>query len=252
MTYVIGTSPVDEDQPVADIPWQGHAIRIRLKEVAPRKYLFVPVADKYLQMRDAAAAAGITFKLNTAFRDIVWQGRLWSAYLARGVAIGLDLKVTPYKSLSASQQAAVKPVTASPGTSDHERAIAVDIDTQGKDHNSPTYKWLAVNAITYGFKNDVPSESWHWSHKYAFTDADTVVGGRSIRFDNDGSLSAESTAHGVVVEAVKDTVQEAFSGKGPGGILPVLGLTAAAIGGWWLARPYLPTWVGGKKVASWP
>ena len=53
------------------------------------------------------------------------------------------------------------PPTARPGTSNHERGLAVDFrscSTRG----TACYQWLAVNAARFGFYN-LPSEPWHWS-----------------------------------------------------------------------------------------
>lgn len=55
--------------------------------------------------------------------------------------------------------------TAVPGTSMHERGLAVDFTHQGRSissRSSPAFRWLARNAGRYGFVN-LPSEPWHWS-----------------------------------------------------------------------------------------
>jgi hypothetical protein len=57
------------------------------------------------------------------------------------------------------------PPTAKPGTSMHERGLAVDFHLAGasiSSYSSPGYQWLAQHAATYGFYN-LPSEPWHWS-----------------------------------------------------------------------------------------
>jgi hypothetical protein len=53
------------------------------------------------------------------------------------------------------------PPTARPGTSNHERGLAIDF-RNCSNRSTACYKWLAANAATYGFKN-LPSEAWHWS-----------------------------------------------------------------------------------------
>jgi LAS superfamily LD-carboxypeptidase LdcB len=53
------------------------------------------------------------------------------------------------------------PPTARPGTSNHERGLAIDFrncSTRG----TACYQWLAGHAASYGFYN-LPSEAWHWS-----------------------------------------------------------------------------------------
>lgn len=52
------------------------------------------------------------------------------------------------------------PPTAKPGTSNHEKGLAIDFGNCGR--SSICFNWLTKNAATYGFKN-LPSESWHWS-----------------------------------------------------------------------------------------
>ncbi len=58
------------------------------------------------------------------------------------------------------------PPTAPPGSSMHERGLAVDFTCNGggaiSSRSSPCFQWLAANAGGYGFYN-LPSEPWHWS-----------------------------------------------------------------------------------------
>ena len=56
------------------------------------------------------------------------------------------------------------PPTAQPGTSQHERGLALDLTANGASvtSSSAAFAWLKANAATYGFKN-LPSEPWHWS-----------------------------------------------------------------------------------------
>lgn len=53
------------------------------------------------------------------------------------------------------------PPTAKPGTSQHEKGLAIDFESC-ETRTTACYKWLAKNAATYGLKN-LPSEPWHWS-----------------------------------------------------------------------------------------
>ncbi len=58
------------------------------------------------------------------------------------------------------------PPTAPPGSSMHERGLAIDFTCNGggaiSSQSSPCFQWLAANASSYGFYN-LPSEPWHWS-----------------------------------------------------------------------------------------
>ncbi len=57
------------------------------------------------------------------------------------------------------------PPTARPGSSQHERGLAIDFTYNGsliRSRSNDGFKWLAANAASYGFHN-LPSEPWHWS-----------------------------------------------------------------------------------------
>ena len=56
------------------------------------------------------------------------------------------------------------PPTARPGTSMHERGLAVDFTQGGStlSRGSSGFAWMRANASSYGFFN-LPSEPWHWS-----------------------------------------------------------------------------------------
>lgn len=58
-----------------------------------------------------------------------------------------------------------RPPTARPGTSMHERGLAVDFTFNGRiigRRSGPAWDWLNANASNYGLFN-LPSEPWHWS-----------------------------------------------------------------------------------------
>ncbi|MFF1528566.1 M15 family metallopeptidase [Cellulomonas sp. NPDC058312] len=54
------------------------------------------------------------------------------------------------------------PPTAQPGTSMHERGLAIDFTQDGGDLKDSGFAWLAAHAAGYGLKN-FPKERWHWS-----------------------------------------------------------------------------------------
>lgn len=72
---------------------------------------------------------------------------------------------TPYDIYDKSPSACTPP-TAKPGTSMHERGLAIDFKygsqmaQQFKD--TPGFGWLQRNAARFGLKN-YPKEPWHWS-----------------------------------------------------------------------------------------
>ena len=57
-----------------------------------------------------------------------------------------------------------RPPTARPGSSNHERGLAIDFSVNGGvlTRSSKAFQWLSANAGRYGFYN-LPAEPWHWS-----------------------------------------------------------------------------------------
>jgi D-alanyl-D-alanine carboxypeptidase len=53
------------------------------------------------------------------------------------------------------------PPTARPGTSLHERGLAIDFDDCAT-RATVYFRWLVDNAKRFGLRN-LPSEAWHWS-----------------------------------------------------------------------------------------
>ena len=96
-----------------------------------------------------ARAAGINFG-GGGFRSYERQVEL------RGINGCPDIFTAPASSC--------RTPTAIPGTSNHEKGLAIDFTTGGSTINSGStgFNWLVANASKYGLKN-LPSESWHWS-----------------------------------------------------------------------------------------
>jgi len=94
-------------------------------------------AAAFMRMQSAAQAAGVTLVVNTAFRDMAFQERLYALY-----------------------QAGTGNLAAKPGTSNHQGGVAVDVETAGG--TNPAFVWLNNNAFRFGFKRTVASEPWHW------------------------------------------------------------------------------------------
>jgi D-alanyl-D-alanine carboxypeptidase len=124
--------------------FRGQPYDIALSPIGGGKYLSVPAAYAFMAMQKAAAEAGITFKVNTAWRSFEHQTRLWDAYQA---AIARGEKPS---------------VVGRPGTSYHEIGEAVDIDTAGQGRSSAVYQWIKANGERFGFRDTVSSEPWHW------------------------------------------------------------------------------------------
>lgn len=89
-------------------------------------------------------------------------------------AAGLHLAGSGWRSIARQRQLYAQncgsgrcsPPTARPGTSEHERGLALDLTCNGGSAfgfgASPCYAWMVANAARYNLHN-LPSESWHWS-----------------------------------------------------------------------------------------
>jgi hypothetical protein len=115
---------------------------IKVKELSdyPGHYLQsspVNVWSAFENMGRQAQADGITFKVNSSFRDMAKQTQLYAAY----------------KNGTGS-------LAAKPGYSTHQMGSTVDISVR----DLKVYNWLVENGPGFGFKQTVPSEKWHWEY----------------------------------------------------------------------------------------
>jgi D-alanyl-D-alanine carboxypeptidase len=110
-------------------------------------YLRTDAGSAFLRMAAAARNAGISLPISTAWRSPEYQQRLYDAYLRFKAGLGPPA-----------------PLAAKPGTSNHEKGIAVDlsgIDPVKSNFDPARRAWLKANAATYRFYFSVPSEPWH-------------------------------------------------------------------------------------------
>jgi LAS superfamily LD-carboxypeptidase LdcB len=108
----------------------------QLTQVEPGHYLEPSAANKFEQMKTAAAKDGINLNINNAYRSYEKQVEM---------ANRLGLYSQGGKA-------------ARPGTSNHGWGKAVDLNVKA---NPGSFEWLKQNASKYGFKN-IPREPWHW------------------------------------------------------------------------------------------
>ena len=110
------------------------------------------IAGNLSQMLGAARASGINLG-GGGFRDPADQVRVRRSNCGSS-------SYSIYQAPSSS----CRPPTASPGTSQHERGLAIDFTSGGSALSSggSGYSWLKANASRYGFHN-LPGEPWHWS-----------------------------------------------------------------------------------------
>jgi zinc D-Ala-D-Ala carboxypeptidase len=132
-----------------------------------RQFLLVPDAARAWQiMRSAAARAGVTLTLVSAFRSISRQAEL----IRKKLDDGLSLE-------------AILSESAPPGFSEHHTGRAVDVTTTGIDGLEPefetadAFRWLTHNASQHGFLLSFPHgnrygyvyEPWHWCYQIRAT-----------------------------------------------------------------------------------
>lgn len=116
-------------------------------------------AAAFRAMADAAREDGISLRSVSAYRSYTRQENLYSRYL------------------SYDSQASVDSYSARPGFSEHQTALALDINTASLSahfENTPAYAWLTEHCAQYGFilrypqgKEDITGyrfEPWHYRY----------------------------------------------------------------------------------------
>lgn len=97
-----------------------------------------PAADAFVRMVNAARKDGVTFGVNDSYRSYSEQ-----------VDIANRLGLYSQGGLAAA-----------PGTSNHGWGLALDLDLDDK-----AQAWMRDNGWRYGYYEDVPGESWHWTYR---------------------------------------------------------------------------------------
>jgi len=116
-------------------------------------WVHTSIAGQVSALVAAARSAGISLS-GGGFRDPASQIALRTAHCGTSTYAIYQMP--------ASQ---CTPPTARPGTSMHERGLAMDLQSSGRlitSRSDPAFVWLAANAARFGFRN-LPSEPWHWS-----------------------------------------------------------------------------------------
>ena len=102
-----------------------------------RHKLWAPAAEQLTSMIADAKRDGVTIGITDSYRPYAEQvdlARRKGLYSQGGLA-------------------------AKPGTSDHGWGLATDLDLNGK-----ALSWIRANGAKYGFEENVPRESWHWTY----------------------------------------------------------------------------------------
>jgi D-alanyl-D-alanine carboxypeptidase len=100
----------------------------------------INTAARFLEMQADAQAAGVSLYIVSGFRTMEEQQYLYGCYLSCNCN-NCNL-------------------AASPGYSNHQSGLALDLNTS----DWGVYDWLARHGADYGFHRTVPSEDWHWEY----------------------------------------------------------------------------------------
>lgn len=159
--------PVDYSEDVLKYP-NGEIPQDKLIQVGKSGYLWNNAARSFLAMQAAAATVGIylTYTYGGCFRSYKGQKSLFlSRYIPKFVAgktyaFFKRWQGKKWYKLLGMATAAV------PGTSNHGRAIAIDLALGTSPDNAvplndKALKWLLKNAHLYGFSWELQSEPWH-------------------------------------------------------------------------------------------
>lgn len=116
----------------------GISAKIQLTSIGGGHELRDDAAQAWFALLAAAKRAGFNLTVNSAFRDNSQQTYLYNLY-----------------------KTGKGNLAAPPGWSNHQMGTAIDIGGVG-GFGTPAFNWLASNAPSFGFKNDVSTEFWHW------------------------------------------------------------------------------------------
>lgn len=135
------------------------------------KTLQIPACDAFLQMQAAAAADGVTIWMQSGYRSVEYQTKLYTNKTNYYLNQGFD-------EATAKEKAAgiVNP----PGYSEHNCGLAADLNspehtelTEGFE-DTAAFRWLQQHAGEYGFIlrypkgmeafTEITYEPWHWRY----------------------------------------------------------------------------------------
>ena len=163
MILVSRTHKMPEDYPI-ETKECGSATAIN-------KTLQTEAADAFLSMQAAAAKDGVDVRMQSGYRSVSYQKKLY------------DNKTQYYRNKGLSEAAAREKAAAivnPPGYSEHNCGLAADLNSPehtGLDEgfeNTAAFRWLCQHAGEYGFilrypkgaeeKTEITYEPWHWRY----------------------------------------------------------------------------------------
>lgn len=163
MILVSRAHPITEDYPV-ETKECGSATAIN-------KTLQTEAADAFLSMQAAAAKDGVDVRMQSGYRSVSYQKKLY------------DNKTQYYRDKGLSEAAAREKaavIVNPPGCSEHNCGLAADLNSPehtGLDEGfekTAAFRWLCEHAGDYGFilrypkdaedKTEIIYEPWHWRY----------------------------------------------------------------------------------------
>ena len=140
-------------------------------KTAVNKTLQTVACDAFLEMQKAAAAENVTIWMQSGYRSVAYQTKLYE-------------KKTQYYRDKGFEEAAAREKAAAivnpPGYSEHNCGLAADLNSPehtGLDEgfeNTAAFRWLCQHAGEYGFilrypkgaeeKTEITYEPWHWRY----------------------------------------------------------------------------------------
>ena len=153
------------------------------------KTLQTVACDAFLEMQKAAAADGVTIWLQSGYRSVAYQTKLYE-------------KKTQYYRDKGFEEAAAREKAAAivnpPGYSEHNCGLAADLNSPehtGLDEgfeNTAAFRWLCQHAGEYGFilrypkgaeeKTEITYEPWHW--RYVGTENAAKINASGLCFED--------------------------------------------------------------------
>ena len=153
------------------------------------KTLQTVACDAFLAMQKAAAADGVTVWMQSGYRSVSYQTKLYERktqyYRDKG-----------YDEATAKEKAAA--IVNPPGYSEHNCGLAADLNSPehtGLDEgfeNTSAFRWLCEHAGEYGFilrypkgaedKTEITYEPWHW--RYVGTENAAKINASGLCFED--------------------------------------------------------------------
>ena len=147
-----GTAP---SAPRGGTPRSGS--KVELVEIEPGKQVARQIEPNVRGLLAAARQAGFSLSIRSGYRSPDEQ-----------IALRRQNCGPTHFDIFEKDSKLCSPQTAKPGTSNHEKGLAVDLDWntggRSKSWSDPEAVWLRQNAkARFGLDNKIQSEPWHWS-----------------------------------------------------------------------------------------